>query len=124
MTARSRSALPFALALCVASLTFARPAEAQDISLAPTPVSATAAAPAIDQAMGPALSTASVAVRHAELPAAPAPAKRAGYGQPIALMVVGGAAVLTGLIIGKDVGTFIAVGGAVVGLVGLYQYLQ
>jgi len=50
--------------------------------------------------------------------------RRKGYGQPIALMVVGGAALLTGLIIGDDAGTVIAVGGAVVGLYGLYQYLQ
>jgi hypothetical protein len=42
----------------------------------------------------------------------------------VALMVVGGAALLTGLIIGGNAGTAIAVGGAVVGLVGLYQYLQ
>src|SRR5919112_1938286 len=50
--------------------------------------------------------------------------RRKGYGQPIALMVVGGAALLTGLIIGDDAGTVIAVSGAVVGLYGLYQYLQ
>jgi hypothetical protein len=65
-----------------------------------------------------------VAVRHAESPVTAAPARRAGYGQPVALMVVGGAALLTGLIIGDSAGTAIAVGGAVVGLVGLYQYLQ
>jgi len=39
-------------------------------------------------------------------------------------MVVGGAAVLTGVIIGDDVGTVIAVGGALVGLYGLYEYLK
>ena len=50
--------------------------------------------------------------------------RRTGYGQPIALMVGGGAALLTGLIIGDDAGTVIAVRGAVVGLYGLYQYLQ
>ena len=79
---------------------------------------------------GPILATteaASVAVRPVEtrelqLNAAAAPRK--GYGQPVALMVVGGAAVLTGLIIGNDVGTVIAVGGAVMGLYGLYEYLQ
>jgi hypothetical protein len=53
-----------------------------------------------------------------------AAAPRGGYGQPVALMVVGGAAVLVGLIIGNDVGTVIAVGGAIAGLYGLYQYLQ
>ncbi|NUO94229.1 MAG: hypothetical protein HOQ14_07085, partial [Gemmatimonadaceae bacterium] len=53
-----------------------------------------------------------------------AAAPRGGYGQPVALMVVGGAALVVGLIIGGGAGTAIAVGGAVAGLVGLYQYLQ
>jgi hypothetical protein len=39
-------------------------------------------------------------------------------------MVVGGAALLSGLIIGGGAGTAIAVGGAVVGLYGLYEFLQ
>ena len=43
---------------------------------------------------------------------------------PVALMVVGGAALLAGLIIGGGAGTAIAVGGAVVGLYGLYEFLQ
>lgn len=132
MTARSRTALPFALALGLATLTLARPAAAQDVSLAPAPVAAPVADPvapaaapaAVEAPAGPTYSSASVAVRHAELPVAPVPPRRAGYGQPIALMVVGGAGLLTGLIIGGGAGTAIAVGGVVVGLVGLYQYLQ
>ena len=47
-----------------------------------------------------------------------------GLGRPVALMVVGGGALLAGLIIGNDVGTVIAIGGLVIGLIGLYQYLQ
>jgi len=124
MTSRSRIALPFALALGVASVAVARPAAAQEISLAPAPTAVAVAAPVAEATTGPTLTAASVAVRHAELPVAASPAKRAGYGQPVALMVVGGAAVLTGLIIGNDAGAAIAVGGAVVGLIGLYQYLQ
>lgn len=128
MNARSRIALPFALALGVASLAVARPAAAQAISLAPAPTSVAVAAPATapvaEPTAGPTLASASVAVRHAESPVTAAPARRAGYGQPVALMVVGGAALLTGLIIGNDAGAAIAVGGAVVGLIGLYQYLQ
>ena len=124
MNARSRIALPFALALGVASMTAARPAAAQSLSLAPTPTSAAVIAPVVEPTTGPTLASASVAVRHAEAPVTTAPARRAGYGQPVALMVVGGAALLTGLIIGNDAGTAIAVGGAVVGLIGLYQYLQ
>ena len=76
--------------------------------------------------VGPTMNAASVAVRQpvtneARAPYAP---KRAGYGQPVALMVVGGAALLSGLIIGDGAGTAIAVGGAVIGLYGLYEYLQ
>ncbi len=42
----------------------------------------------------------------------------------VPLMIVGGAAFLAGLIIGDDVGTAIAVGGAAVGLYGLYIWAQ
>ena len=124
MNARSRIALPFAMALGIASVAVTRPAAAQSISLAPTPTAAAVATPVAEPAAGPTLAAASVAVRHAETPVTSAPARRAGYGQPVALMVVGGAGLLTGLIIGGDAGTAIAVGGAVVGLIGLYQYLQ
>lgn len=40
------------------------------------------------------------------------------------LMLVGGAAFLAGLLIGDDAGTAVALGGAIVGLYGLYMYLQ
>ena len=124
MTAHSRTAPLFALALGIASLTVARPAAAQDIALAPAPVAAPAPTATAEPVVGPTLTSATVAVRHAEVPVATAPARRGGYGQPVALMVVGGAALLAGLIIGNGAGTAIAVGGAVVGLVGLYQFLQ
>jgi len=48
----------------------------------------------------------------------------AGLGQSEALMIVGGAAILVGAIIGDDPGRVIMIGGAIVGLVGLYKYLQ
>ena len=124
MNARSRIALPLALAFAVASMAVARPAAAQSLALAPAPATSAVATPVAEPTTGPTLAAASVAVRHAEAPVTSAPARRAGYGQPVALMVVGGAALLTGLIIGNDAGTAIAVGGAVVGLIGLYQYLQ
>jgi hypothetical protein len=79
------------------------------------------------EAAGPTMDAASVAVRQPVTKEARAPyaaPRRAGYGQPVALMVVGGAALLTGLIIGGGAGTAIAVGGAVVGLYGLYEFLQ
>ena len=47
-----------------------------------------------------------------------------GLGQARALMIVGFAAVVIGLLMDNDPGTLIAVGGAVVGLYGLYHYLK
>jgi hypothetical protein len=39
-------------------------------------------------------------------------------------MIVGGAALLVGAVIGGNAGTIIMVGGGVVGLYGLYKFLQ
>jgi hypothetical protein len=124
MPARFRSALPFALAMGVASITASpRLAHAQAASFAPAAASAPATAPAATPApAGPTFEAAQVGVRH--MATAPAPARRAGFGQGQALMIVGGAAVLVGLLIGGGAGSAIAVGGAIIGLVGLYEYLQ
>ena len=51
-------------------------------------------------------------------------AKKQQVGKPAALMIVGGAAILIGAVIGGDAGALFMIGGAVVGLIGLYQYLQ
>ena len=48
----------------------------------------------------------------------------AGFGSNVALMGVGGAALVVGLMIGGDGGTIVAITGGVVGLVGLYRFLQ
>src|SRR5688500_1105937 len=45
-------------------------------------------------------------------------------GKPLALIIVGGAAFIAGLLIGDDAGTALAVGGVVVAGLGLYQYLR
>jgi hypothetical protein len=42
----------------------------------------------------------------------------------VALMIVGGAGLIVGSVIGGDAGTLIMVGSGVIGLVGLYRYLQ
>ena len=78
---------------------------------------------------GPTLDDATVGIRHsadqsATTPAnVGAPAVRHGD-QATTLMIVGGAALLAGAVIGGNAGTIIMVGGAVVGLYGLYLYLQ
>ena len=40
------------------------------------------------------------------------------------MMIVGGAALIVGAIIGGTPGTIVMVGGGVVGLIGLYNYLE
>ncbi|MEP7381855.1 MAG: hypothetical protein ABI910_09230 [Gemmatimonadota bacterium] len=45
-------------------------------------------------------------------------------GRNPALMIVGGAALIVGAIIGGDAGTIVMVGGAVTGLVGLWNFLR
>ncbi len=51
-------------------------------------------------------------------------AQRQGMGKPVALMVVGGAAVVLGAVIGDAPGTLFMIGGAVAFLYGLYRYMQ
>ena len=123
----ARSRLARSLAIAFGSAILAAPAlRAQDIAVAPAPVAAptTATVTSATPPAGPTLDAASVGVRHAATATTAAAPRRGNYGQPIALMVVGGAAVLVGLIIGGGAGAAIAVAGAVAGLVGLYQYLQ
>jgi hypothetical protein len=47
-----------------------------------------------------------------------------GLGEARAMMIVGGAAFVAGALIGGDAGTLVMVGGAAVGLYGLYEYLK
>ena len=114
------------LAAIVALVVLAPAAGAQDLArpeLARPEAPAATAAPAI-----PSLDAATVAVRapvadrgaNADV-AAPMAAAQFGRGET--LMIVGGAALLAGLIIGDDAGAVLAVGGAVIGIYGLYIYL-
>ena len=129
MTVATRSARPLALALIASLLAIGSSAQAQNVGPAATSVVtidsivAPSAAP-LTAPTGPTMDAAAVGVRHASETSTTAASPRGGYGQPVALMVVGGAAVLVGLIIGGDAGAAIAIGGAVAGLIGLYQYMQ
>jgi hypothetical protein len=126
MPDRSRIALPLAVALTVATAAVSVPARAQDAAApAQDSVPASPAPTETRTPAGPSIESAAVGVRRAPAEATEnAQRRRGGYGQPMALMVVGGAAVLVGLIIGGGAGAAIAVAGAVAGLYGLYQYLQ
>ena len=47
-----------------------------------------------------------------------------GAGTNVALMVVGGAALIVGAVIGGTAGVLIAIAGAAIGLYGLYYFIQ
>lgn len=75
--------------------------------------------------VGPTFAALTVGVRNVVPATTQAPARgSAGLGQNEALMIVGGAAILVGAIVGDTAGDFFMIGGAVVGLYGLYKYLQ
>ncbi|HUQ83260.1 MAG TPA: hypothetical protein VM076_19055 [Gemmatimonadaceae bacterium] len=95
------------------------PADSATASTAPAEASATTAA------RGPSLSSARVA-SHAiskSRGAPPALQNRTSNRNSLALMIVGGAALVVGAVIGDDAGTLVMLGGAAVGLYGLYLFL-
>jgi hypothetical protein len=120
MSVRVRRA---ALPLLTALVTLVTPAAARSQDAAPPP----ATAPTADNARA-GVSAAPVhaarAAREGAREQERAPRNRPGFGQPEALMIVGGAGVVLGLLIGDTAGNVLAFGGAVVGLTGLYQYLR
>ncbi|MBA2684791.1 MAG: hypothetical protein H0U66_09895 [Gemmatimonadaceae bacterium] len=86
---------------------------------APAPIAATTSVPT-----GPSTEAATLSPRlasHIDLTSQSM--RRPSRGSGVGLMIFGGAALITGLIVGNNAGTVIAVGGALVGLYGLYVYL-
>jgi len=107
-----------------AVLAFAAPLSAQQIptgadGVAPMTSAMRAPAPMVTLAPASAFE-ASVATDAATVPLAPALRRS----QSVALMIVGGAGMIVGSLIDGDTGTIIMVGGGVVGLIGLFQYLR
>lgn len=103
--------------LALATLALASPTQAQ-VAPAARRVAASGAPVMAQQSVG--------VQRLADAPRPlPHPAPfRADTRQNRALMIVGGAGLLTGAVVGGDPGALISVGGAVVFLWGLYQYLN
>lgn len=85
----------------------------------------TVQAPAVTPALASAQADVAVGVRSVAMttPFAPAPVPRA-YGRSPALMIVGGAMLLVGAVIGGDSGTIVMLGGGALGLLGLWNYLR
>ena len=128
MPARSLPLRSFGLAVG-AALFLGAPLRAQGAALSTPADPAVSVSPASAEpapaVAGPTRDAATLAVRRTAVAnaASPQPATR-GHDRATALMIVGGAAVLTGLVVGNGAGYAISVVGAVVGLYGLYQYLQ
>ena len=110
----------------IALITIAGAARAQNSPIADSSAAADTATVAVHVTVRSAIDTHNAMQRPFEAtPAAPMRmASSAGLGQSKALMIVGGAGLIAGAIVGGKPGTIIMVGGAVVGLYGLYQYLQ
>ena len=104
-----------------------------DVGVVPVPApeelsgAASASANANATEAGPSLAAASAGI-HSNVAREDASSRAAshdgGIGTAGVLMIVGGAAILAGLLIGGGAGTAIAVAGAVAGLYGLYLYLK
>ena len=80
---------------------------------------------ATSNAAGPRLDVTAVAMQQTESESSVLrQARTNSMGRPMALMLVGGAALVLGLVIGDDVGTLFSIAGAVAFLYGLYLYLR
>lgn len=122
MNVRSRAALVLMSAL---TLVLRAPQSAAQ-SLTATPIAPhSPTTPAEKLQVGPTVAALTVGV-HNVVPATTQAPQRgsAGLGQNEALMIVGGAAILVGAVVGGDAGDIFMIGGAIVGLYGLYKYLQ
>ena len=122
MNVRSRAALVLMSALI---LVLRAPQGAAQSFTAP-PIAPNVTATQVQQPqVGPTFAALTVGVRNV-VPATTQTQQRgnAGLGQNEALMIVGGAAILVGAVVGGDAGDIFMIGGAIVGLYGLYKYLQ
>lgn len=128
MTRTMRLALPALLLAAAGSVASAQGATA-DAATTKTETPAVNTAPVTAPEVkavnsGPTAASATVGVKRSTDPA-PAPAPRfAETRQNQALMIVGFGALIAGAVIGGDAGTIIMIGGAGVGLYGLYKYLE
>ncbi len=91
-----------------------------------TPVAATAQGPSVspDGPRSAAVGVTNVTAVAATTAPALLPQDNTSERSHVILMVIGGAAIVVGSVVGGDGGQLIAIGGAVVGLIGLWRWLQ
>ncbi len=119
--------LAFAAAIAPAGLAAQATAE---LAPMPAPASAAVSPSTVTAACASAMVRADVAGvtsrsdSNAPLVVSSAAAEGLHQGEGVALMAVGGAGLVAGLLIGNSAGTAVAIGGLAVGLVGLYEYVR
>lgn len=119
MFRHARSMLTFGAALCLAVPLSAQ--QGAPVATEAVPAAAMTTVPAA----GPTLAGETVGVRSVTATdAAPLVLQDTRAGRNVTWMIVGGAALVVGSLVGGDAGTIIMVTGAVVGLVGLFRYLR
>jgi hypothetical protein len=96
------------------------------VAQAPAPASKSASLTYVQKSAGPTVAASRAGVSRTETAAsAPAAADaRLGAGTNVALMVVGGAALIIGVVISGTAGALIAIAGAAIGLFGLFHFVQ
>lgn len=96
------------------------------VAQSPAPASKPVPSAYVEKSAGPTVAASKVGVSRAAISAkAPVAADaRLGAGRNVALMVVGGAALVIGAVIGGTAGLLIAVAGAAIGLYGLFYFVQ
>jgi hypothetical protein len=104
-------------------------AQASRAEAIPVPVAQVTQENRLQTTTGPTIESAAVGIRPTVSDEAAASTqsrqrRRSGVGNDVALMIVGGAAMVAGAVIDGDAGTIFLVGGAVIALWGLYNYLQ
>lgn len=94
-------------------------------AVAAQPASEVSSASLASASRGPSVASARVASRVISTArgAPPVIQRRSSNRNSVALMIVGGAALVVGAVIGNDAGTLVMLGGAAVGLYGLYLFL-
>jgi len=119
------------LVTAMAVLLLSAPLAAQGVSRESSPkVALTVAAPALADSMslaalGPTRDNAIAAVRAVATTSAPARTfSSSEHSSGTALMIVGGSALLVGAIVGGKAGAGVMVGGGLLGLYGLWRYLE
>jgi len=114
----------------IAAVLFASPLVAQRVVDTPSaPIAAPSVAiaaptPAITPSLASTQAAAPVGVRVIAPTAPLAPAPTPQVGRNPAMMIVGGAMLLVGAVIGGDAGTLVMIGGGGIGLLGLWNYLR